>query len=181
MYRLRELERRDLSEINRWRNDPQIIRCLGAPFRYINPDVDDAWFDSYMSHRSNTVRCAITDEKDTLLGLVSLTSIDSIHRSAEFHIMIGNRNAQNHGAGTFALNEILRHAFCNLNLHRVELTVLESNERAIHLYEKTGFCREGTLKEAVYKDGAYCDMYLYAILKDDYLKRMQCGDGERNP
>ena len=59
MYRLRELERKDLLEIYNWRNDVAVINYLGAPFRYINLEVDEKWFDSYMCSRNNCVRCAI--------------------------------------------------------------------------------------------------------------------------
>lgn len=172
MYRLRELERRDLPDINRWRNDPELISNLGAPFRFINPDVDNAWYEKYLASRSNTVRCAVTDESDQVIGLVTLGSIDHLNQTAEFHIMIGNGGAQNKGAGTFALKEILKHAFINLNLNRVELTVLETNERAIHLYEKVGFVLEGTKRKAKYKNGTFCDLHIYSILKDEYLKKL---------
>lgn len=92
MYKLRELVREDIPIINLWRNDPELIAMLGAPFRYINLDVDDKWFDTYMMNRSNTIRCAITlDNDDTILGLVSLTSINHINQSGTLHIMIGDK------------------------------------------------------------------------------------------
>ena len=56
MYKLRELERKDLTIINSWRNDYELIEQLGAPFRYINLEVDQKWFDCYMSNRGNQVR-----------------------------------------------------------------------------------------------------------------------------
>lgn len=46
MYKLRELERKDLTIINSWRNDYELIEQLGAPFRYINLEVDQKWFVS---------------------------------------------------------------------------------------------------------------------------------------
>ena len=49
MYKLRELERKDLTTINVWRNDPELISYLGAAFRYINLDVDIKWFENYKS------------------------------------------------------------------------------------------------------------------------------------
>lgn len=68
MYRLRELERKDLARINGWRNDPELLALLGAPFRYIAPEVDEKWFESYMANRGNAVRFAITEEgHDTYL------------------------------------------------------------------------------------------------------------------
>jgi len=169
MYKLRELERGDIAEINRWRNDPELIACLGAPFRFINSDVDYKWYDSYMSNRHNCVRCAIVDDSsDKILGLVSLVSIDYLNQSAEFHIMIGNDANRGKGIGSFAARKMLEHAFFNMNLRRIELSVLSDNLRAQHVYEKIGFVREGTKREAKFKMGAFVDIYTYGILKDEF-------------
>lgn len=169
MYKLRELERGDLPFINKWRNNSELIAMLGAPFRYINLEVDEKWFDNYMTNRGNTVRCAIVEaDSNQILGLVSLTGIDYINQSAEFHIMIGDTQNQGKGIGTFALNEILKHAFFNMNLRRIELSVLEDNKRAQHLYEKVGFVCEGAKREAVFKDGKFVNQLLYSILCTEY-------------
>lgn len=76
MYKLRELERKDIKEINKWRNDPELISFLGAPFRYINEEIDMLWFDNYMKNRHIFVRLAIVGDDDKILGLASLTNID---------------------------------------------------------------------------------------------------------
>lgn len=167
MYKLRELSRTDIPRINMWRNDPELISYLGAPFRYINPEVDHKWFDGYMANRGNTVRCAIVDEQDEILGLVSLTSVDYLNQSAELHIMIGDKENQGKGIGYFAVTTLVQHAFRNMNLRRIELTVLEENKRAQHLYEKCGFVLEGTKRQAVYKNGKFSDMRMYAIIKKE--------------
>ena len=175
MYRLRELEEKDMFIVNRWRNNVELISMLAAPYRFINLSVDKNWFNNYMNNRSNEVRCAIVAENnDDILGLVSLTSINQLNQSAEFHIMIGENVNQGKGMGTFAVNEMLNHAFNNLNLHRIELTVLKSNQRAQKLYEKSGFKKEGTLRGVYYKNGTYVDAYLYAILKEDYQALNSC-------
>lgn len=169
MYSLRELEKKDLPTINKWRNSPELISFLGAPFRFINLQVDEKWYDNYMANRGNAIRCAIVEEeKDEILGLVSLVSIDFLNQSAELHIMIGNKENRGKGIGTFAVRAMVHHAFFNMNLHRVELTVLESNSRARHLYEKVGFVEEGLKRKAKYKNGEFVDMLLYSILKEDY-------------
>ena len=171
-YQLRELERRDLSAINQWRNDPELIRLLGAPFRYINPEVDVRWYEAYMNNRNSAVRCAIVESgKDEILGLVSLTGIDYLNQSAELHIMIGEAENQGKGIGTFAVNAMLAHAFNNMNLHRIELTVLASNKRAQHLYEKCGFVYEGCKRQADYKNGEFVDVWCYAALKSEYQSK----------
>ncbi|MBQ9433805.1 MAG: GNAT family N-acetyltransferase [Synergistaceae bacterium] len=170
MFRLRELERKDIPIINTWRNDPALIENLGATFRYINPDTDSAWYDHYMKTRSNSVRCAIVSEdSDEIIGLVSLMNIDHLNQCAEFHIMIGSTHNQNMGAGTFAVNAMLTHAFTNLNLQRVELSCNATNTRAQHVYEKAGFVREGIKRKARFKQGSFIDMIQYAILREEFV------------
>lgn len=170
MYRLRELQRKDIPAINSWRNSEELISNLGAPFRFINQEVDEKWFDSYMQMRSNAVRCAIiTEECDDIIGLVSLMDINYINRSATLHIMIGN-SEQGKGAGTFAVKVMCEHAFMNYGLNRIELDVLADNKRAQHVYEKCGFIQEGIKKQAVYKNGVYKDMLFYAKLNNNISK-----------
>src|ERR1700722_15232338 len=47
---------------------------------------------------------------------------------------------------------------------RVELDVHADNARAIALYEKVGFVREGVARDAVFVDGEYCDAINMAIV-----------------
>lgn len=167
MFSLRELDKNDIKEINKWRNSPELIALLAAPFRYINHVIDEKWYENYLINRNNAIRCAILDE-ERLLGVISLLGIDYINQSAELHIMIGDSQNYGKGAGTFAIKEMLNHAFSNLNLRRIELTVLNSNQRAKHVYGKIGFVKEGTKRSAVYKEGTFHDLELYSILKEEY-------------
>ncbi len=82
--------------------------------------------------------------------------------------MIGDKNNRGKGIGYFAVTEMINHAFLNLNLHRIELDVLASNIAAQKLYEKCGFVKEGTRRQAVFKQGKYIDMYVYAILREEF-------------
>ena len=96
-----------------------------------------------------------------------LAGIDHLRQSATLHIMIGSSKNRGRGMGTFAVLSMLRHAFYDLNLHRVELSVLATNEAAIGMYEKCGFSREGTRRQACYKQGKFVDMYEYGILRGE--------------
>jgi RimJ/RimL family protein N-acetyltransferase len=124
-----------------------------------------------LNHRQTNIRCSIINENNEIIGLVSLTNINRINQSAIFHIMIGDSNSRGKGAGYYATNEMLRHAFLDMNLNRVELTVLTSNKKAIKLYEKVGFKYEGTKREAIYKEGKFVDMDVMAALKNEFLMR----------
>lgn len=168
-YFLREISREDIPAINSWRNDPELIKNLGGPFRYVTKEVDDAWFSSYLGSRDSNIRLAIVEvEIKKIIGATYLTGIDWVCRSAEFSIWIGTSESQGKGAGRFATLETLEHAFNNMGLHRVHLTVLSENLRARKLYKSVGFTEEGTLRQAVFKKGEYKDMVAMSILSDEF-------------
>jgi RimJ/RimL family protein N-acetyltransferase len=63
---------------------------------------------------------------------------------------------------------MLRYAFCELNLHRVSLTVFEYNPRGIHSYEKCGFKHEGCIRELILRDGKRWDVLHMGILRQEW-------------
>jgi len=65
------------------------------------------------------------------------------------------------GYGT-ALIEAALHEAHRLGLVRIELTVHADNRRAIALYERVGFKKEGTMRDAAFVDGQFRDMILMA-------------------
>ena len=66
---------------------------------------------------------------------------------------------------------MLGHAFENLELHRVGLSVFSYNTRAIRAYEKVGFRHEGRLRDAIQRDGRYWDEIQMGILREEWLAR----------
>jgi hypothetical protein len=63
---------------------------------------------------------------------------------------------------------MLGHAFENLGLHRVALTVFTFNERALRSYRKVGFIVEGRARDAIYRDGRYWDEVSMSILEPEW-------------
>lgn len=169
-YSLRELTRADLVHITKWRNNPELIQHLCSPFRFIDEEVDTLWFNKYLESRARNIRLAICKKNSgEIVGAVYLLDIDWLHKNAEFGILIGDESAQGKGAGEFATRGILQHAFMDLNLHRVNLVALVSNERALRLYRKIGFVDEGISREALFKNGVYVDIVRMAILVGEYM------------
>lgn len=72
------------------------------------------------------------------------------------------------GGSNFAVTAILKYAFTDLNLHRVQLEVLTNNTRARNLYKKCGFRDEGEKRQAIFKNGRYLDITVMGILKTEY-------------
>ena len=68
------------------------------------------------------------------------------------------------GIGRLLLTTAVNQAFSN-GLERVELEVFRSNEKAIRLYEASGFVREGMKVAARKLDGLTDDLLLFAAFK----------------
>jgi len=47
----------------------------------------------------------------------------------------------------------------------VKAEIIETNERAINFYKKSGFVKEGRLKEFVFKDGKWLDVIVMGIIR----------------
>ena len=72
---------------------------------------------------------------------------------------------QRTGAGRFAMEWLLHHAFFELRVHRIFLEVLESNAGARALYERLGFRQEGCYRDGFRADdGTYHNLIPYGIL-----------------
>jgi RimJ/RimL family protein N-acetyltransferase len=66
---------------------------------------------------------------------------------------------------------VARYAFDELNLHRLQLTVIDYNPRAIAMYERLGFVREGNYREFGERDGARYDLFLYGLLRPEWREK----------
>jgi putative acetyltransferase len=104
--------------------------------------------------------------EELIIGMVGLNVNANLRmrHSAGCGIMV-HADYQDKGIGTALMNTILDIADNWLMLVRVELTVFADNERAIHLYEKLGFEKEGVKKKAAIRNGKYEDELMMARIK----------------
>ena len=167
--RLRPIERDDLPRFVEWFCDPEVRRHLTIylPFSLAQ---EERWFENMLGRleRQEDVLLAIETADGVHIGNLGLHGINWKDRSAELGIAIGEKAYWNQGYGTDAMRTLLGLAFRELNLHRVLLRVDADNARAIRCYEKAGFQREGTSREAVFSEGSYRDQYVMSILESEF-------------
>ncbi len=73
------------------------------------------------------------------------------------------------GVGRRVISCVLDHAFGSMNLHRVDLRVIEFNTSAIRCYEACGFRREGVEREAARVGGQWYDEIIMAKLQSQHF------------
>src|SRR3989338_696155 len=102
-------------------------------------------------------------KKSKHIGNIALQNIDYINRSAEFAIIIGDKNFWGKGIAAEASRLIINHGFAALNLHRVYCGTSSKNIPMQKLAAALGFKAEGRRTEALYKNGEYTDILEYGL------------------
>lgn len=102
------------------------------------------------------------------VGEIVLMDIDEDNRNAVLRIALFGTEQFGKGYGTEALRLVVEHGFEHYGLHRIGLDVFAYNERAIHVYAKVGFRREGVQRDALFYNGAFHDSIMMAVLEDEW-------------
>jgi RimJ/RimL family protein N-acetyltransferase len=167
--RLTAITKEDWPALARWYQDAGFLRLWNAdPARPQTEAEVGKWLEEE-TKKQNAFFFAIRPlEGNDLLGQIELDGILWNNGTGWLAIGLGNREDWGKGYGGEAMRLVLDYAFSELNLHRVQLTVFAYNARAILLYEKLGFVREGTYREFLHRDGVRYDMYLYGLLRREW-------------
>lgn len=162
MY-LRKLELKDAPYMLEWMHDYSVVQNLQVDFS--KKTIDDC--KTFIMDSQNEGIClhkAISDNSDEYLGTVSLKNIDSTNSMAEFAICI-RKKAMGKGYSEFAMKEIIRIGFEELDLKHIYWYVSEQNERAIRFYDKQNY------KRVDLENLEECNMLLLddSLLKKNYI------------
>lgn len=101
------------------------------------------------------------------VGEVVFNEYSEANKSVNYRISIG-KAGQNRGYGTQATKLMVDYGFEHLDLNRIELEVVDFNQRARHVYTSCGFIPEGRRRQAFFIDGAYHDAVIKSVLRSDW-------------
>ncbi len=108
-------------------------------------------------------------------GWITLVVTNWEHGLAEFGYALSTP-FQRRGLMAPAIEQLLADLFLNTRIERLEARCSVSNAASIKLLERLGFRREGTLRGYFELGGRRVDNYLYAMLREDYLRLGVAGD-----
>ena len=166
---LRPLRMEDAKILSEIANDIEVRDYLSNVFPYTEI-VEENFIKSLSSQKVPTDIVFGIEIDGKLIGTVGIHRINWASRNGYLGIAIFDKGFWNRGIGTEATSLILKYAFEYLNLHKILLEVYEYNERAIRVYEKLGFKREGILRKNHYLKGKYHDVIVMGILQEEYFK-----------
>lgn len=121
---------------------------------------------------SDRVDFLIFSKQDNkLVGEVVINEVDRNNRCGNIRVLINRKEDFSKGYGTEAMILALNYGFGMFNLHRIELEAYPFNNRAIHVYEKIGFKREGLRRDGAYYNHKYYDMITMSFLENEFRER----------
>lgn len=128
----------------------------------------EGYIERVSSDTSRVDFLIFTRESNKIAGEVVINQVDTGNRSANIRVMINRKEDFSRGYGSEALLLAVNYGFAMLNLHRIELEVFPFNDRAIHVYEKLGFRREGIRRDGAFFNHRYYDMITMSILEEEF-------------
>ena len=161
-YTIRPMAAGDMEGFNALRRMPGVMEnTLGLPSERVERNID-----GFQRMGPDDHVFAAVLEDGTLIGTAGLNVHPNprMRHGATLGILV-HTGYQNMGVGTALMKAVLDLADNWLMLVRVELEVFADNARAIHLYEKFGFEKEGLMRMSVVRDGQYQDNYKMARLR----------------
>lgn len=166
---LRAVSKNDLPMMCELLNDP-IIESLVIGWSFpISMEQQIIWYEKTISDSSNQ-RFVIETLEEGAVGIATLVNIDWKNRCATHGIKLLNKERKTKGIGTDAVMALMRYAFDELGLNRLETSRFEDNIPSQKLYTKCGWQVEGIRRKCVYKNGEWKNLVNVGILIEDYHK-----------
>jgi RimJ/RimL family protein N-acetyltransferase len=164
---LREYQAEDAEALLMGAHDPVIRRLTGTHATF-TLEQTQRYIANYAEAEDRAGFVIAKPETLEPLGEVVILEIDKENRNAHIRITLFTVDDLNKGYGGEAMRLMVDYGFRALNLHRIGLDVFSFNERAVHVYEKIGFKREGVERDSLFYDGEFHDTILMGILEDEW-------------
>jgi [ribosomal protein S5]-alanine N-acetyltransferase len=153
----------------------RVNREFLAPWQ---PVYDDAYFTDDGQHAivkgdleqhelGTKLPHVILDDSGRIVGRITLSGIvRASFQSCALGYWVGAAD-NGRGLATRAVREIVRIAFDELGLHRVQAETLLHNVKSQHVLERNGFVRYGVAPDYLHIAGRWQDHAMYQLVKPD--------------
>ena len=169
LVRLRAPEERDLPHLHAWANDEALWAGLGGWRFPSSLAATSAWLAGLNGDADNH-RFAIEALADgQLIGTANLVDLDWKNRHALHGMALGCPSLRGKGYGRDTVMAVMRFAFDELGLERLDGDIIESNTASYRLYVgKCGWREEGRQRRWHYRAGRFWDRILVGVTRGDY-------------
>lgn len=170
---LKAIETEDLNCLNQWANDPEIQYWLGGWHFPTSFNDIQTWHNNLNTNSTNQ-RFSIFTNDLGLIGTANLVEIDWKNKNAFHGMLLGNKEIRGKGYAVDTVMAIMRYAFEELGLQRLDGSMIEYNQASLKMYiEKCGWKVEGSKKQWYFRKNKFWDKIIVGITRDDYFNLIE--------
>ncbi len=131
-------------------------------------DEQRRWLEAQVStfEARKAYEFGILSEDGRMLGGCGLNQIDDMNHRANLGYWV-RTSATRCGVATTAIRQLVRWAFTNTDLVRLEVVVSVRNEASLRTAEKAGAVREGILRKRLLLHGTFHDAVMFSFVRND--------------
>ncbi len=129
-------------------------------------------FISY-SHQRNLLQqefAFLIFEDNQPVGRIGVYQINNQNQHGEIGYWLIPSH-QGRGIMKKSCQALIHFCFSNLPINRLEIKCGTGNYKSQAIPEKLNFTKEGTLRDGEYLNNQFIDLYLYSLLKRDFLEK----------
>ncbi len=157
---IRESDAEKFLRLGKWLDEETQFMMLEPGERTLSVEEQGERIRSVLSHDNQMI--FVAENEGQLVGFLGAYGGGFRRNRHSAYIVIGIlQDYAGQGIGR-QLFEALEQWAIRQQLHRLELTVMCHNERAIRLYRKMGFQTEGVKRDSLWINGNYVDEYYMA-------------------
>jgi RimJ/RimL family protein N-acetyltransferase len=169
--RLRAVEESDLPLLHSWANDEALWANLGGWRFPTSFDSIKGWFAGLRGDSLNLRLVIEAIDDGQVIGTANLVDIDWKNNHAFHGMMLGPVDLRGKGYGFDTVMAVMRYAFDELHLERLDGDIIEYNEASYRLYVgKCGWKEEGRQRRWHFRQGRYWDKIIVGVTRDDYAE-----------
>jgi ribosomal-protein-alanine N-acetyltransferase len=154
----------DAADVYAYASDPEVARYTLWPSH--DSEESTRMFLVDLAGPTVVSWAIVMNEEQRVVGMIFLHSFSKRHKKAEIAFNVARRHWQK-GIATESAQAVVRFAFEQLGLNRVEATCMPGNGGSRRVLEKIGMSKEGTMRRSHFRYDGFHDMELFSILRDE--------------
>lgn len=169
-FTLRKWDILDAGTLARYANNGKIAQNLRDAFPYPYTLTDaEAYIDGCLAADGAAALCYAIELDGQAAGSIGLFRGSDVYRKcAELGYWLAEEY-WGRGVMTGAVRRLCAEGFAKWDIARIYAEPFTDNLGSRRVLEKAGFTQEGTMRRGAYKNGAYRDWCMYALLREDAL------------